>query len=161
MFPGRFRDVSGTFPGRFWDVPGMFPGHFRDISGDISGMFPGRSGTFPDLLPACPAAQLASLAQELLPCRAELLQGGLGGPNRARILRHLLGGQPLLVPYDGDSNHAPCCRRGHRAHWALLNGLLLAVPPQAPLGPGFQRDPEVPNVFHARGFGSGGFRPEL
>ncbi|XP_072775919.1 actin maturation protease-like [Taeniopygia guttata] len=45
------------------------------------------------------AAQLAALAQELLPCRAELLQGGLGGHNRARILRHLLRGHLLLVPY--------------------------------------------------------------
>ncbi|XP_077048978.1 actin maturation protease-like [Agelaius phoeniceus] len=32
-------------------------------------------------------------------CRAELLQGGLGGPNRARLLQHLLGGGALLVPY--------------------------------------------------------------
>ncbi|CAN8178473.1 unnamed protein product, partial [Coccothraustes coccothraustes] len=104
------------------------------------------------------AAHLASLAQELFPCRAELLQGGLGGPNRGRVLQHLLGGRPLLVPYDGDSNHAPCSRRGHRAHWALLTGLLVPVPPQAPLGPRFQRDPEIPNVFHARGFGAGGFQ---
>ncbi|XP_058715944.1 atypical kinase COQ8B, mitochondrial-like isoform X4 [Poecile atricapillus] len=68
------------------------------------------------------AAQLAALAQELLPCRAELLQGGLGGPNLGRVLRHLQRGHPLLVPYDEDSNHGPCCRRGHKAHWALLNG---------------------------------------
>uniref|UniRef100_A0A8C9MKT7 Actin maturation protease n=1 Tax=Serinus canaria TaxID=9135 RepID=A0A8C9MKT7_SERCA len=81
------------------------------------------------------------------PCQAELLQGGLGGPNRGRVLGHLLGAWPLLVRYDGDSNHAPCSRRGHRAHWALLIGAL---------GPQFQRDSEIPNIFHARGFGAGG-----
>ncbi|XP_056371433.1 actin maturation protease-like isoform X3 [Oenanthe melanoleuca] len=100
------------------------------------------------------AADMAALAQELLPCRAELLQGGLGGPNRGRVLQHLRRGRALLVPYDEDSNHGPCCRRGHKAHWALINGLLLAVPPQQPLGPRFQRDPEIPNVFHAQ-FGEG------
>lgn len=45
------------------------------------------------------AADMAVLAEELFPCRAELLSGGLEGSNRPRILRHLLGGLPLLVPY--------------------------------------------------------------
>ncbi|KAI6057491.1 UPF0692 protein C19orf54-like protein [Aix galericulata] len=62
---------------------------------------------------------MAALAQEVFPCRAELLRGGLGGRNRERVLRHLASGNPLLVPYDEDSNHEPCERRGHRAHWAV------------------------------------------
>uniref|UniRef100_A0A8C3QBW1 Actin maturation protease n=1 Tax=Geospiza parvula TaxID=87175 RepID=A0A8C3QBW1_GEOPR len=104
------------------------------------------------------AAHVAALAQELLPCRAELLQGGLGGPNRARLLRHLLRGRPLLVPYDGDSNHARAAAAATEPTGPLLIGLLVAVPPQEPLGPRFQRDPEIPNVFHAREFGAGGFQ---
>ncbi|XP_066426310.1 actin maturation protease [Molothrus aeneus] len=81
---------------------------------------------------------------------------GAGGAQPGPAAAAPPGGGALLVPYDGDSNHAPCSRRGHRAHWALLIGLLVAVPPQAPLGPRFQRDPEIPNVFHAREFGAGG-----
>lgn len=35
--------------------------------------------------------------------------------------------QMLLVPYDSDSDHRPCHRRGHRAHWCLLSGLVTLV----------------------------------
>lgn len=45
------------------------------------------------------AAAVALLAQELFPCRAQLLRGGLGGRNRERVLRHLAAGYPVLVPY--------------------------------------------------------------
>uniref|UniRef100_A0A663FI30 Actin maturation protease n=1 Tax=Aquila chrysaetos chrysaetos TaxID=223781 RepID=A0A663FI30_AQUCH len=93
------------------------------------------------------AADMAALAEELFPCRAELLSGGLEGSNRPRILRHLLGGLPLLVPYDEDSNHEPCCRRGHKAHWAVLTGVLLGIRSEA-LSPSYRQDPEIPNLFH-------------
>jgi len=36
---------------------------------------------------------------------------------------NLLRGKPLLVPYDADSNYSPCCKNGHRSHWALLTGV--------------------------------------
>lgn len=46
-------------------------------------------------------ADMGKLAQEVLGCGAELLRGGLGPPNRDRILKHLLAGHPLLIPYPG------------------------------------------------------------
>ncbi|KAG8511377.1 UPF0692 protein C19orf54 [Galemys pyrenaicus] len=90
------------------------------------------------------AADMGRLAQEVLGCHAELLCGGLGSPNRDRVLRHLVAGHPLLIPYPGtregvdgegrrpgsprnasydeDFNHEPCQRRGHKAHWAVSAG---------------------------------------
>lgn len=44
-------------------------------------------------------ADMAKLAQETLDCQAELLCGGLGGPNRERVLQHLITGHPLLIPH--------------------------------------------------------------
>ncbi|XP_074786858.1 actin maturation protease [Athene noctua] len=86
------------------------------------------------------AADMAALARELFPCRVELLSGGFEGPNRPQILRHLIEGFPLLVPYDEDSNHEPCCRRGHKAHWAVLTGVVLGIR-SAALEPGFSAGP--------------------
>ncbi|XP_061219671.1 actin maturation protease isoform X1 [Neopsephotus bourkii] len=95
------------------------------------------------------ASAMAALAQELFHCQAEVTEGGLEGPNRPRLLQHLLGGLPLLVPYDEDNNHEPCCRRGHRAHWAVITGVLLGTPNPAPIPLGHP-DPDIPNLFHAR-----------
>lgn len=53
---------------------------------------------FHPLFPA-PAADMARLSEEVFPCRAELLSGGLEGQNRERILQHLLASLPLLIPY--------------------------------------------------------------
>ncbi|XP_004620840.2 actin maturation protease [Sorex araneus] len=90
-------------------------------------------------------ADMGRLAQEVLGCRAELLCGGLGPPNRDRILRHLLAGHPLLIPYDEDFNHEPCQRRGHKAHWAVSAGVLLGVPRVPDFG--YAEDPELPGLF--------------
>ncbi|XP_057567898.1 actin maturation protease isoform X1 [Hippopotamus amphibius kiboko] len=67
-------------------------------------------------------ADMGRLAQEALGCQAEVLYGGLGGPNRDRVLQHLVAGQPLLIPYDEDFNHEPCQRKGYKAHWAVSAG---------------------------------------
>ncbi|XP_011370613.1 UPF0692 protein C19orf54 homolog [Pteropus vampyrus] len=67
-------------------------------------------------------ADMGRLAQEALGCQAELLCGGLGSPNRDRVLQHLVAGHPLLIPYDEDFNHEPCQRKGHKAHWAVSTG---------------------------------------
>nr|KAF6289837.1 hypothetical protein mPipKuh1_001723 [Pipistrellus kuhlii] len=65
-------------------------------------------------------ANMGRLAEEALGCQVELLRGGLGGPNKGRVLQHLVSGHPLLIPisYDEDFNHEPCRRKGHKAHWA-------------------------------------------
>lgn len=45
------------------------------------------------------ANYMALLAEEVCSCKAELLSGGLSGNNAAAIIRHLCGGQPVLIPY--------------------------------------------------------------
>ncbi|XP_066206129.1 actin maturation protease isoform X1 [Saccopteryx leptura] len=91
-------------------------------------------------------ADMGRLAEEVLGCRAELLQGGLGGPNRDRVLQHLVAGHPLLIPYDEDFNHEPCQRKGHKAHWAVSTGVLLGV--HGVPSPGYIEDLELPGLFH-------------
>ncbi|XP_062033819.1 actin maturation protease isoform X3 [Lepus europaeus] len=103
-------------------------------------------------------ADMGRLAEETLGCQAELLCGGLGGPNRGLVLQHLVAGHPMLIPYpsaqggagqgrqrvgpepchgfglntstsyDEDFNHEPCRRKGHKAHWAVSSGQELALP---------------------------------
>ncbi|XP_049643156.1 UPF0692 protein C19orf54 homolog isoform X2 [Suncus etruscus] len=90
-------------------------------------------------------ADMGKLAQEVLGCSAELLRGGLGPPNRDRVLQHLLAGHPLLIPYDEDFNHEPCQRQGHKAHWAVSAGVLLGVPRVPDLG--YTEDPDLPGLF--------------
>ncbi|XP_075771138.1 actin maturation protease isoform X1 [Pelodiscus sinensis] len=92
------------------------------------------------------AADMAQLAEEVFPCRAELLSGGLEGENQERILRHLTAGCPLLLPYDEDSNHEPCRRRGFKAHWAVVSGVLLGLQASA-LCPACQEDGEISGLF--------------
>ncbi|XP_059135565.1 actin maturation protease isoform X1 [Peromyscus eremicus] len=91
-------------------------------------------------------ADMAKLAQETLDCEAELLCGGLGGPNRDRVLQHLITGHPLLIPYDEDFNHEPCQKKGHKAHWAVSAGVLIGVQ-RVPI-PGYMEDSELPGLFH-------------
>ncbi|KAM9632552.1 actin maturation protease isoform 1-T1 [Trichechus inunguis] len=91
-------------------------------------------------------ADMGRLAQEALGCQVELLCGGLGGPNRDRVLQHLIAGHPLLIPYDEDFNHEPCQRKGHKAHWAVSTGVLLGVPGVPSLG--YAEDPELAGLFH-------------
>uniref|UniRef100_A0A7N4NXY4 Actin maturation protease n=1 Tax=Sarcophilus harrisii TaxID=9305 RepID=A0A7N4NXY4_SARHA len=93
------------------------------------------------------AASMARLAEEVFGCQAELLAGGLGEPNRSRILQHLISGRPLLVPYDEDFNHEPCKKRGHKAHWAVGAGVLLGVPGPA-LSPDYEEDAELKGLFY-------------
>ncbi|KAM3958089.1 actin maturation protease [Aphomia sociella] len=52
----------------------------------------------------------------------ELHCGGLFNRN---IIEKLLNGAVLLVPYDADFNHAPCLKLGHKAHWALVCGIVI------------------------------------
>ncbi|KAJ7304493.1 hypothetical protein JRQ81_012063 [Phrynocephalus forsythii] len=94
------------------------------------------------------AADMAVLAQEVFACQAELLSGGLEGQNQRRILQHLWSGFPVLIPYDEDSNHEPCLRKGHKAHWAIASGALLGLRSGLQLPPG-REDDNLPGLFHA------------
>lgn len=46
---------------------------------------------------------------------------------KERVIRHLLKGKPVLIPYDSDGNFEPCLKRGHTAHWAVLHGICLVL----------------------------------
>ncbi|XP_075043125.1 actin maturation protease isoform X2 [Mixophyes fleayi] len=89
------------------------------------------------------AANMACLAEEVFGCHYQLLTGGMEGENRERILRHLTDGLPVLIPYDEDFNHEPCQRDGHRAHWAVISGVLFGMQ-NGSLCP----DPEVPGLYN-------------
>ncbi|XP_063793776.1 actin maturation protease isoform X2 [Pseudophryne corroboree] len=89
------------------------------------------------------AANMACLAEEVYGCHCELLTGGMEGENRERILRHLTEGLPVLIPYDEDFNHEPCKRNGHRAHWAVISGVLFGI-----WNGSLHPDPEIPGLYY-------------
>ncbi|XP_047450371.1 UPF0692 protein C19orf54 homolog [Mugil cephalus] len=95
------------------------------------------------------AENMALLAEEVCNCRAELLSGGLTGNNAAAIITHLWGKQPVLIPYDEDYNHEPCQRSGHRAHWAVVSGVLLGVDQCSVNKEDSQPHPTLPWLFLA------------
>lgn len=41
------------------------------------------------------------------------------------VISFLVDGGMILVPYDADANHSPCLKNGHKAHWALIVGIIL------------------------------------
>ncbi|XP_077338351.1 actin maturation protease isoform X1 [Lithobates pipiens] len=89
------------------------------------------------------AVNMASLAEQMFGCQCELLSGGMDGENREKMLHHLMAGLPVLVPYDEDFNHEPCQRNGHRAHWAVISGVLLGMPSGS-----FEPDVDIPGLYH-------------
>ncbi|KAM4020429.1 actin maturation protease isoform 2-T2 [Anomaloglossus baeobatrachus] len=88
------------------------------------------------------ADNMSRLAEDVFGCHCELLTGGMEGENRERILAHLTAGLPVLIPYDEDFNHEPCQRDGHRAHWAVISGVLLGMQNGS-----FDPGPDVPRLF--------------
>ncbi|XP_048836437.1 UPF0692 protein C19orf54 homolog isoform X1 [Brienomyrus brachyistius] len=90
------------------------------------------------------AHHMALLAEEVIGCWAERLTGGMGGANYCHILKHLADGQPILIPYDEDFNHEPCQRSGHRAHWAVVSGVLLGLTHGSLNSEDFHADPVLP-----------------
>lgn len=93
------------------------------------------------------AHSMALLAEELCACKVELLSGGLAGRNSVAIIKHLWGGQPVLIPYDEDFNHEPCQRNGHRAHWAVASGVLLGFDQGSVNSEHAQSDPTLPWLY--------------
>ncbi|XP_043224571.1 UPF0692 protein C19orf54 homolog [Amphibalanus amphitrite] len=76
------------------------------------------------------AADLARLVAGRLapdgdPATAGRVRSDLDRPEA--VLRAVLRGDAVLVPYDADRNHAPCARGGAAAHWALVCGVLVGT----------------------------------
>ncbi|XP_034250446.1 UPF0692 protein C19orf54 [Thrips palmi] len=67
---------------------------------------------------------MASLALASIPnISIQVINGLL--EKRDTVVHSLARGGILLVPYDADRNHQPCCRKGHKAHWAAVCGALV------------------------------------
>lgn len=64
---------------------------------------------------------MLKLAKNYLPNHIELYDGVLYTEN---IIQFLFNGGKILVPYDSDKNHTPCNLKGHKAHWAVLSGII-------------------------------------
>lgn len=82
-------------------------------------------------------AEKAHSLAEIDNVKCTLKQGGLFS---TEIVKILLNGAVLLVPYDADFNHSPCLRNGHTAHWALVCGVIIVKEKDEPFD-----DPE--NVY--------------
>lgn len=54
--------------------------------------------------------------------KVELKTGGLCSDS---IINKLLNKCFILIPYDSECNNMPCLRNGHRAHWALVCGIII------------------------------------
>jgi len=65
--------------------------------------------------------EMQTFATQLYQCKAVVVEKSLS-ESSSFILKELLLGHPVLVPYDNDKNFEPCLRKGHRAHWAVLTG---------------------------------------
>jgi len=44
------------------------------------------------------------------------------------ITRNLLNNNLCLIPYDKDGNNEPCFKKGHKAHWCIINGFIIIEP---------------------------------
>ncbi|XP_069116623.1 uncharacterized protein [Argopecten irradians] len=95
------------------------------------------------------AFDMGALAREVYGCECEVLDMDTTG-SRELLLRHLVGGNICLVPYDADANHEPCMKKGHKAHWTILTGILFVLRSSAAaqLPNDFEIDDSIPQLFH-------------
>ncbi|GFO27499.1 upf0692 protein c19orf54 homolog [Plakobranchus ocellatus] len=80
---------------------------------------------------------LKELSSHFLSCRVEHLflqrQCQSGKYDKEMIIRHLLQRNVILLPYDADKNHGPCQKRGEKAHWAVIAGIVISFSHSASL----------------------------
>ncbi|XP_017781623.1 PREDICTED: UPF0692 protein CG33108 [Nicrophorus vespilloides] len=61
------------------------------------------------------------LAKKFLPNKIEIYSGKL---DDNKIVEFLHSKGLILVPYDCDRDHRPCTKLGHKAHWAVISGMI-------------------------------------
>ncbi|XP_033734884.1 uncharacterized protein LOC117323662 [Pecten maximus] len=95
------------------------------------------------------AFDMGALAREVYGCECEVLDMETTG-SRELLLRHMVGGNICLVPYDADANHEPCMKQGHKAHWTIITGILFVIRSSeaAQLPNDFVIDENIPQLFH-------------
>ncbi|XP_013785096.1 UPF0692 protein C19orf54 homolog [Limulus polyphemus] len=94
------------------------------------------------------ARNMAVLAEDVLKCNADVWENGLS--DTVAVLHHLAEGWPILVPYDADGNHEPCCKNGHSAHWGILTGFCFTNHTNQIDISSFKMDDNIPKLYHAR-----------
>ena len=69
------------------------------------------------------ARDMASLAKKYYGINYKVLQNGLR--DYVGLVNHIIKGYPVVVPYDSDKNNEPCLKKGHKAHWSVITGIIL------------------------------------
>lgn len=93
------------------------------------------------------AENLACLAEEFYGVECSVMSNGL--EDHHSTVSKLLKGTAVLVPYDADKNNKPCLENGHRAHWALLTGVMCELSDNSIDWTLFEQDVDVPTLFYA------------
>jgi len=91
------------------------------------------------------AENLAKLAKEFY--GLECLVTSVGFEDNS-VVSEVMKGSAVLIPYDADKNHEPCLENGHRAHWALLTGILCELDENSFDWKKCKQDTNVPMLFH-------------
>lgn len=65
------------------------------------------------------------------------------------ILRSLLEGSIVLVPYDVDKNHEPCMNGGKTAHWAAMKGVVFPLFQQSQVDYAISLSDTLPNTIYS------------
>ncbi|KAL0269514.1 UNVERIFIED_CONTAM: hypothetical protein PYX00_007219 [Menopon gallinae] len=74
---------------------------------------------------------MARLIQKTTEFSTFIIEGGITS-HLDCILSCLTNKGFMLVPYDADRNHAPCCKKGHSAHWAVISGVVVFARSEEP-----------------------------
>ncbi|XP_059471138.1 actin maturation protease [Neocloeon triangulifer] len=69
--------------------------------------------------------------------------------NQEFIAETLAAGDLLLVPYDSSRNFSPECLKGHKAHWAIITGIIIPIsqPSSNPPLPAYKNLPPGPEAL--------------
>uniref|UniRef100_A0A8D9DXN1 Actin maturation protease n=2 Tax=Cacopsylla melanoneura TaxID=428564 RepID=A0A8D9DXN1_9HEMI len=71
-------------------------------------------------------ANMKALCEQVMGSDHVQIQHGTQGlkVDKSFIIDEIKTGAIVFVPYDSDHNHDPCLKKGLKAHWALIFGLL-------------------------------------
>ncbi|GCB69321.1 hypothetical protein scyTo_0012402 [Scyliorhinus torazame] len=96
--------------------------------------------------PQCGLVALWMAGHLLNTCEVRDLEGIV---DCAKARGYTVQGEMFSGRYDEDFNHEPCLRKGHRAHWAVVSGVLLGLKCGLPKD-FYEEDPDTPRLFHRR-----------
>lgn len=95
------------------------------------------------------AENLAKLAKEFYGFEYLVTRTAFEDTSNNFVISEVLKGNAVLIPYDADKNHEPCLENGHRAHWALITGILCELDGNSFDWTMCKQDDNMPMLFHA------------